>query len=99
GASVGDSGAWLIDPFVDLTSAQKRKPLIGSGRACPVPFASPFAGTLLLASDGLFKYAAQSRIRQLAAHPELERIPEMLVDAVRLPSGNLQDDVAVMICR
>jgi serine/threonine protein phosphatase PrpC len=99
GASVGDSGAWLIESAVDLTSGQERKPLIGSGRACPVPFASRFAGTLLVASDGLLKYAAAAKIRELASQPDLDQIPAQLVDAVRLPSGDLQDDVCVIVCR
>ena len=32
GASVGDSGCWAIDPldFMDLTSSQDRKPLLGA---------------------------------------------------------------------
>src|SRR5262249_43904023 len=35
GASVGDSGAWIVDAttYVDLTRGQIRKPLIGSGAA------------------------------------------------------------------
>ena len=38
GASIGDSGAWLIDGsrIVDLTANQRRKPLLGSGYAHPV---------------------------------------------------------------
>src|SRR5262245_14779889 len=37
GASVGDSGAWLIRPggYEDLTEAQVRRPFIGSGKAVP----------------------------------------------------------------
>lgn len=39
GASVGDSGVWLIPTngnYLDLTHAQERKPFIGSGSAWPV---------------------------------------------------------------
>jgi hypothetical protein len=59
GASVGDSGAWLLrdSRIVDLTAGQRRKPLVGRGCA---PFRIepiPFDGTLLVASDGLFAYA------------------------------------------
>lgn len=58
GASVGDSGAWLVAPdgVRDLTVHQQRKPFLGTGAAVPVPFAAPWAddATLLVASDGLF---------------------------------------------
>ena len=102
GASVGDSGAWIVDPatHVDLTRGQVRKPLIGSGAAVPVHFAfGPLDGTLLVASDGLFKYGNAARIRELASASELDTVAERLIDSVRLRSGRLQDDVAVAICR
>jgi hypothetical protein len=55
GASVGDSGAWLITPDAlrDLTAHQQRKPFLGTGVAVPVPFAAPWTegSTLLAASD------------------------------------------------
>ena len=41
GASVGDSSAWLIAPsgrMTDLTAAQRRRPLLGTGEALPVEF-------------------------------------------------------------
>lgn len=56
GASVGDSGAWLISDAerpTDLTRLQQRKPFIGSGSAWPVPFQSVNPkGCFMLASDG-----------------------------------------------
>ena len=77
GASVGDSAAWLIDAagYVDLTERQARKPLVGSGRAQPLAFQSgPLAGTLLLGTDGLFKYALPSLIRQIVTDIAFESI-------------------------
>ena len=66
GASVGDSGVWFIEEsgaHADLTHAQQRKPLIGSGVAWSVPFRRPDqAGYLLLATDGLLKYTSSQRI-------------------------------------
>jgi len=50
GASVGD-----------LTEHQYRKPLLGSGAAIPINL----DGTLILGSDGLFKYADFSQISQI----------------------------------
>ena len=102
GASVGDSGAWLITGtnVVDLTDDQARKPLVGDG--C-VPFrvtARPIRdGTLLVASDGLLRYAKRSDIAQIACGPDLAAAARALVDLVRLPNGALQDDVAVVLCR
>jgi serine/threonine protein phosphatase PrpC len=102
GASVGDSGAWLVAPdgVLDLTAHQRRKPFPGTGMAVPVPFAAPWTtGTLLVASDGLFKYADRARIGAAAGAEDLEAAARHLVDLVRLPSGKLQDDVTVVLCR
>src|SRR5262249_30412703 len=40
GASVGDSGAWLITDTAwdDLTARQQHKPCLGTGVAAPMPF-------------------------------------------------------------
>lgn len=102
GASVGDSAAWLVDDagYVNLTERQLRKPLVGSGRAQPIAFsAPPLAGTLLVGSDGLFKYAPPSLIRRIATDSAFEAIAERLIASVRLPSGALHDDVTVALCR
>jgi serine/threonine protein phosphatase PrpC len=100
GASVGDCEAWLISTsgIVDLTRDQRRKPLLGSGHAIPIGF-GPLACTsrLLLGSDGLFKYVPHERIRNLSSSVPLAHAAAVLVDAARLPSGALQDDVAVIV--
>jgi hypothetical protein len=66
GAGIGDSGVWLIGEktLADLTQGQSRKPFIGSGDAWAVPYARQrVAGEhLLLATDGLLKYAPADRI-------------------------------------
>lgn len=102
GASVGDSGAWRIEggAIDDLTDAQRRKPLLGSGRAVAVPFTARLgAGTLLLASDGLLKYASAERIAACVGGADLDAVARELVDLVRLRSGALPDDVAVLLAR
>ena len=102
GASVGDSEAWLITPndCHSLTAHQRRKPMLGSGAAMPVSFRVPWTGgTLLLGSDGLFKYAPAGKIREIAPGGTPEAACEALIDVVRLPNGRLQDDVAVVVCR
>ncbi|MGE0713725.1 MAG: protein phosphatase 2C domain-containing protein [Planctomycetota bacterium] len=101
GASVGDSGAWQVsgDGVRDLTRAQVRKPLLGSGAATPVAFGPvPLVGRLLLASDGLLKYAPPERIERAALTLPPDRAAWDLIETVRYPSGGLPDDVAVILC-
>lgn len=100
---IGDCSAWLIaaDDYVDLTADQIRKPMLGSGRARGTTFAAELgATTLLVASDGLTKYAAPSAICGVVRDtPNLQAAAERLVDCVRLRSGGLQDDVSVILVR
>jgi serine/threonine protein phosphatase PrpC len=101
GASVGDSSAWLITPAgetTDLTTRQRRRPLLGSGEALPVEFEAELGrGRVLLASDGLVKYATAERIGALAMQGSVAAAADALANCVRLPSGGLQDDVAVVL--
>lgn len=99
GASVGDSAAWLIDrDILDLTVDQQRKPLLGAG-AIVTPFTAAFTGTLLVASDGLVRYARRDAIVRAVAEPDLEAAADQLVAAARLPNGELQDDLALVLAR
>lgn len=102
GASVGDSQAWLIDDagFTVLTERQIRKPLVGDGRAIPMPFECPHERrTLVVGSDGLFNYVQMDRLLAIVRGNEVNAIPAGLIDAARLRSGALQDDIAVGIGR
>jgi PPM family protein phosphatase len=102
GASVGDSGAWVItgDGYEELTASRHRKPGLGTGMAIAVPFAARrWQGTLLLASDGLLKYASDEQICDVARGVDLQSAAAELVDLVRLRSGSLPDDIAVIVCR
>lgn len=101
GASAGDCGAWLISEGIeDLTEQQVRKPLVGSGSALPVPFRRPLgAGTLLLASDGLLKYGPRQDIAKIALREDLDAAARDLVLLTQLRSGDLPDDMAVVLCR
>jgi len=103
GASVGDSGVWLIPeagPHLDLTRGQQRKPFVGSGGAWAVPFKHPRTrGTLLLATDGLLKYTSAERIVEACrANPEEQAI-QRLIGLVRYPSGALPDDVTIILTK
>jgi len=102
GASVGDSGAWLIaaSVVVDLTDGQDRKPLVGDGcNPFRITASAVGRGTLLVASDGLLRYAKQSDIARIANETDMAMAAHALVDLVRLPSGGLQDDVCIVLCR
>jgi serine/threonine protein phosphatase PrpC len=101
GASVGDCAAWLIgETILDLTQDQIRKPLLGSGDAAPISFAGELSNaTLLLATDGLTKYASRILVSQLAKTAEIISAATSLAELPRLKSGELPDDVGVALCR
>lgn len=101
GASVGDSGALLIqhNTVLELTEHQRRKPLIGTGRANPAAFGpTSFEGIILVASDGLLKYTSMERITNVIAANASDDIPNHLIDLVRLGGNALSDDTTVVIC-
>lgn len=99
GCSVGDSEALLVTAgsVVDLTRDQRRKPLLGSGKVAPQPFfVRREGGTLLLGSDGLFKYAPRDKIVACIRSAPFAELLDQLVDLVRLPSGARSDDVGLV---
>ena len=102
GASVGDSEAWWVtkEGHFDLTEAQNRKPYLGSGRAAPVPFELklPSDGTLVMATDGLFKYADPLAVTD-TVRIGLEEAPEALQTLVEGPGGRLYDDLAIVVAQ
>ena len=100
GASVGDSGVWALTvaAIVELSDGQHRKPLLGSGTAKPVGFGPRlFAERLLVASDGLLKYAPRPRIHSVALAADIDAAADELVAAARLSNGALQDDLALVL--
>lgn len=103
GASVGDSGAWLIGDsgYRDLTDNQSRKPMLGSGAARGTAFtASITSETLLIASDGLLKFASHLTICGIVrGATDLADAGRQLIDSVRLRSGDLQDDTSLILLR
>jgi serine/threonine protein phosphatase PrpC len=81
-----------------VTSHQIRKPLLGRGNVKPVGFGpSPFEGRLLVATDGLFKYGKADTLEEITRAAPIRETAWRLVDSVRLPSGNLQDDATVHV--
>lgn len=102
GASAGDSGAWIIraSGIEDITGHQHRKPLIGDGAiVTPIACGPLGGGTLLVASDGLLRYAKRDDIVRLAQGADIAAAAKALIELVRLPSGQLPDDVSVVLCR
>ena len=101
GASVGDSSIWLIPEtgaHAELTRAQQRKPFIGFGSVWPVPYRHPMQrGSLLLATDGLFKYTSAARIIATCRECPPEVAAQRLIELVRYPSGALPDDVTIIV--
>ncbi|MGD0677372.1 MAG: hypothetical protein ABSC94_18285 [Polyangiaceae bacterium] len=100
GVSAGDSEAWVVTAtqVADLTRAQRTKERVGSGRADPVVFErQPLSGALLVATDGLFEFASADVIAGLVRGSEIRVAAERLIELVRLPSGKLADDVALVL--
>jgi len=102
GASVGDSRAWIVRgrQIVDLTAAQRRKPLLGSGEARPVGFCyGPLDGLLIVATGGFCNYVKHPAMFAATEVTGFSALLRRLVDLVRLPSGDLWDDVGIVVCR
>ncbi len=108
GASVGDSAAWILkgtnsdSNITDLTHAQVRKPLLGSRQAQPMPLMHDGLNThdlMLVSTDGFLDYAERNRIGSLIDQVDFADLPRTLIDTVRLPSGKLWDDTAVVVGR
>ena len=98
GVSAGDSEAWVVTParVEDLTQSQDTKRKIGGGHVAPASFERhALKGVLLIASDGLFKYASREVIARIVRGAPVSRAIEELIALVRLPSGRFADDVAV----
>jgi hypothetical protein len=98
GLSAGDSEAWVVSPTaIDrLTETQSRQ-RIGSGRATPTSFhRRALEGTLLVGTDGLFKYVDAASIVAACSGPVIEAA-DRLAALPRLASGVYPDDVAAVV--
>lgn len=97
GASVGDSGAWVMRPdgACEVLTDGQYKWRLGSGRAKPLAFRATVVNSVVLAAtDGLFRAAQPESIRRaLQASPT----PERMVELARSRSGKLYDDVGLVI--
>ncbi len=100
GASCGDSRACLIDgpSTLELTRGQQRKPRLGSGRASPRGFVAAPAGTLLVATDGLFDYVPLPAIRDIVVRAG-SKVADALIELVLARCRQLPDDIVVVTGR
>lgn len=86
-------------PCAPAAAASSRPARRGSGRAIPVGFGPvPLVGRLIVGSDGLFKFCTEQQIVAACGCPALADMATALVQTVLLPSGQLQDDVALVVC-
>jgi PPM family protein phosphatase len=100
GVSTGDSEAWVVEStrVENLTVGQETKRRLGSGQVTPAAFErQALSGVLLVASDGLFKYAAMDVIAGMVRASPIQIVAKQLVELVRLRSGRLADDVSLVL--
>ncbi len=97
GASCGDSEAWLYNETYsyELTNLQCLKPLLGSGKSCPIGFGPIEMSCLVVGSDGLFKYANRHKIKQFALQSDTRA--SGIAALAKVTTGNLQDDISVIL--
>jgi serine/threonine protein phosphatase PrpC len=100
GANVGDSAAWLFTPDGEVELTRVRKPYLGTGVAAPHQFTRKVnGGTVVVASDGLWKYTSVQLIGQSVRTGDSALLAGELGNLVRLRSGAFPDDVAIATCR
>lgn len=102
GASAGDSGAMVVDyeDVTNLTGHQHQKPRLGSRLANPVGFENTFeAGVLIVSSDGFWNYVKRDQLILTCANLDFPVSGKQLTDLVRLKSGELIDDVGIVVVR
>jgi hypothetical protein len=101
-ACVGDCEAWAFfdSSIIRLSDGQHRKPLLGTGDA--VPFVKEFGELhkpLIVGTDGFFKYVKADLVPPIVLGAQFFEIPRKLAELVRLHSGSLHDDLAIVSCR
>jgi hypothetical protein len=109
GASSGDSAVVLFAgsrPMQILTAGQKKNPPVGSGAAEFVPFAASLAlpWTVLLLTDGAWKYAGWDFLQRLDPYQPAEQLIRLVRAKVTLQGSKepdtyrgLQDDLTLVV--
>jgi hypothetical protein len=83
-----------------LTARQEKNPPVGSGEAWFTPFEVELVRPwkLLAVSDGVWKYAGWSKVRELASRFSGDALLKELQTAARLPrTGEFQDDFTAVL--
>ncbi len=104
GASCGDSAAVLVsgENFAELTAKQRKNPPLGSGAAQAIPFQKNGIAdsTLLLISDGVWKFVGFDRIaasaREWAGQELQELVAELRELQLEASGGKLPDDFSII---
>ncbi|HEX4448924.1 MAG TPA: hypothetical protein VH044_19420 [Polyangiaceae bacterium] len=105
GISTGNSEAWVVTPkgIDNLTVSQRTRDRLGSSTAFSTTFDRPApTDPIVIASDGLFKFAAMDVIagRVLGdASLHIDAAAERLVELVRFKPGKVAEDIAVVLIR
>lgn len=102
GASVGDSAAFLRSDGQDrlLTDDQRKNPPVGSGSAYPIGFSASLRSpwTLLVVSDGVYRYIGWEFIASLVDRHRGRDLLEALVKAQKdSHRGVLGDDFTALL--
>lgn len=100
GSSAGDSEAYILENncLTSLTDGQDLNGFIGSGHAAPISFKKIFTdGVLILASDGLWKYAQPQNIIKELSSSRQKASSARLADLARMQSGHLNDDISILL--
>jgi serine/threonine protein phosphatase PrpC len=99
GVSAGDSEAWAVGATsIDDLTVHQRSARVGSGRIVAVTFErQALDGVLVVGSDGLFKYARPEAVAAIVRVDPPAEAARRLSELVRLSSGRLQDDLAVVV--
>ena len=99
GVSVGDSEVWVVGATgIDRLTGEQDRRRLGSGRSSAVAFQRPtLAGTLVAATDGLFKLAAPESIAASCRGGAVAQIAASLLALPRSRSGSYADDLALVV--
>ena len=103
GASAGDSAVVAFTPshgMVELTAGQRKNPPVGSGMAIFTPFVQQLTSpwTVLVMSDGVWKYSGWDAIRHLDWRQPGASIIQYLRDKAGLAGcDRLQDDFTLVV--
>lgn len=101
GASCGDSAALLVsdNQHTVLTERQRKNSPVGSGEAFPAAFTADFVdSTLLVMSDGVWRYIGDEAIAQLCTTRQRQELVFSLRQMqMQQNGGKLPDDFSIIV--